>query len=63
MAAVPGLNIHCMGWRLENVELSQDRVVIGLESRTGGGGQEDVIIFLVDNPAKNVTRLVSGRGD
>ena len=55
--------LHCMGWRLEDVELSQDRVVIGLERRTGGGGQEDVIVFLVDNPVKNVTRLVSGRGD
>ena len=27
---VPGLVIHCMGWRLEDVELSQDTVVISL---------------------------------
>ena len=29
--AVPGLDKHCMGWRLEDVELNQDREVIGLD--------------------------------
>ena len=52
-----------MGWRLEDVELSQDRVVIRLENRTGGGRQEGVSVLSVDNPVKNVTRSVSGSGD
>ena len=58
-----GLDLHCMGWRLEDVELSQDREVIGLESRTGAGRWEDVVVFPVNNPVKNVTRSVSGSGD
>ena len=44
---VPGLDIHCMGWRLEDVELSQYRAVIRLESRTGGGRQEGVFVLPV----------------
>ena len=52
-----------MGWRLEDVELSQARAVIRLESRTGGGRQEGVIVLPVDDPVKNVTRSVSGNGD
>ena len=52
-----------MGWWLEDVELSQDRAVIRLESRAGGGRQEGVIVLLVDNPVKNVTSSVSGSGD
>ena len=52
-----------MGWRLEDVELSQARVVIRLESRTGGGRQEGVIVLPVDDSVKNVTRSVSGSGD
>lgn len=50
-------------WDAEDVELNHHREVIGLESRTGGNGQEDVIVFLVNNPVKNVTRSVSGSGD
>ena len=34
---VPGLVIHCMVWRREDVELSQDTVVISLFFRFGGG--------------------------
>ena len=52
-----------MGWRLEDVEPNQDRVVIRLESRTGGGRQEGVIVLPVDDPVKNVTRSVNGSGD
>ena len=55
------------GGGLKNFELSQDRAVIRLESRTGGGrqDQEGVIVLPVDrpNPVKNVTRSVSGSGD
>ena len=51
-----------MGWRLEDVELSQDRVVIRLEKRTGGGRQEGVILP-ADDPVTNVTRSVSRSGD
>ena len=52
-----------MGWRLEDAELSQDRVVIRLESRTGGGRQEGVIVLPVNDLVTNVTRSVSGNGD
>ena len=52
-----------MGWRLEDDELSQDRVVIRLERRTGGGRQEGVIVLPADDPVTNVTRSVSGSGD
>ena len=51
-----------MGWRLEDVELSQDRVLIRLERRTDGGRQEGVIVLPVDDPVTNVTRSVSGSG-
>lgn len=61
--AVPGLDKHCVGWRLEDFELNQDREIIGMESRTGGDGQEDVISFLVNIPVKDVTKSVSGSGD
>ena len=39
--------------------------MIRLESRTGGGRQEGVIVPPVDrlNPVKNVTRSVSGSGE
>ena len=64
MAAMFLASIYtAMGWRLEDVEPNQDRVVIRLESRTGGGRQEGVIVLPVDDPVKNVTRSVSGGGD
>ena len=64
MAAMFLASIYtAMGWRLEDVEPNQDRVVIRLESRTGGGRQEGVIVLPVDVPVENVIRSVSGGGD
>ena len=47
----PPLNVHWMGWGLEDVELSQVGEVIGQESSIGGGGggQEDITVFPVND--------------
>lgn len=48
---LPPLNVHWMGWGLEDVELSQVGEVIGQESSIGGGGggQEDITVFPVND--------------